>query len=100
MYRTTDLPVQCLPAQCLHDDSRTGHGIPLSGLAMVMERLNRWWKNRRAMNVLKEMDAHQLDDIGLSPSDIYQALCRPTLSDPMNSLIAARRNPLRGRRHA
>lgn len=100
MFRTSDLPVPCLSAPCAHDVSNAGHGIPLSWPSTVARRFGRWFQNRMAVRKLREMDAHQLDDIGLCPADIHQANSGPILSDPMAMLAAARKDPLRGRRHS
>ena len=51
---------------------------PASGLAAVLGltllgtvgRLSAWNETRRTREILSKLSAHELDDIGLSPSDI------------------------------
>jgi uncharacterized protein YjiS (DUF1127 family) len=80
-----------------------GRGSYLSkfGAAALFERAG-WlftsWRNRRLVVNMRDFDDAQLADIGLTRGDVESALKMPSL-DPIQHLIHARVNPLKGVRH-
>jgi len=60
----------------------------------------RYMSARMALKSLNEMDANQLDDIGLSRADVDAAKRQPLTSDRFETLQSARNFRTRGRRHA
>ena len=62
------------------------------GLVSVVSRLRGWNRNRRAMQDLMEMEEWQLNDIGLTRSDLGFVRHHPLFDDPSRQLVKIARN--------
>jgi uncharacterized protein YjiS (DUF1127 family) len=63
----------------------------ISGLAAL-------WRHRRDAELLASLDDHMLADIGLTRSDLHQAMAEPRWRDPTVLLIDRRRERRQSRR--
>lgn len=55
----------------------------------MVARAWRVFKNRRQFTELKDWSDEQLNDIGLTRSDVRRALAQPFYSDPTSSLLSS-----------
>ena len=62
------------------------------GLVSVVSRLRGWNRNRRAMQDLMEMEEWQLNDIGLTRSDLVVANHQRFFDNPSQKLVNFARN--------
>jgi uncharacterized protein YjiS (DUF1127 family) len=58
------------------------------------------WRHRRDAELLASLDDHMLADIGLTRSDLHQAMAEPRWRDPTVLLIDRRRERRQSRRRA
>lgn len=58
----------------------------ISGARRLLSSVAHHWKSRSDMARLRELDDHQLADIGITREDLSWALTRPFSHDPTHAL--------------
>jgi uncharacterized protein YjiS (DUF1127 family) len=78
-------------------DLRASFAFLLAGVVFGIRRVVRALKNRRDANLLAELDARMLADIGLTRSDLRDAYGEPLWRDPTDILARRARDRRRHR---